>query len=138
MKITTIGHIPPDELERRMESTLPKKPTAAQRRRIKIWQKYQHRCAYCGKDIAYKDMQVDHIWPKFGGGGNELENLNPSCRACNFYKSTLTLEQFRDRIQGQIKSLRKIFIFRMAEAYGLIQDTKKKVKFYFETVNEKK
>lgn len=101
-----------------------------------VYEKYNGHCAYCGRVLAYKDMQVDHIWPKFGGGGNELENLNPSCRACNFYKGTFTIEQFRDRIQGQIKSLRKVFIFNMAANYGLIHITEKKVKFYFEKVNQ--
>lgn len=26
-----------------------------------VYQKYGGRCAYCGRPIAYKDMQVDHL-----------------------------------------------------------------------------
>ena len=29
--------------------------------RIKVWEKYNHHCAYCGCKLEYKDMQVDHI-----------------------------------------------------------------------------
>lgn len=29
--------------------------------RIALYDRYNHRCAYCGCDLEYKDMQVDHI-----------------------------------------------------------------------------
>lgn len=32
--------------------------------RLKVYNKYGGRCAYCGREIEYKDMQVDHIVPK--------------------------------------------------------------------------
>ena len=28
-----------------------------------VYRKYGGRCAYCGRAIAYKDMQVDHFRP---------------------------------------------------------------------------
>ena len=139
MNITTVGHIPPDELESRIQPTNPKKPTKAQRRRIEIWNKYHHRCAYCGGVLAYKDMQVDHIHARSRGGKDDIENYNPSCRACNFYKGDGSIEWFRLQIGEQVRRLRKTqFIFRMAESFGLIKDTKKEVKFYFETVKTEK
>ena len=36
--------------------------------RIKVWVKYVHHCAYCGKEIKLEDMQVDHFVPKNRGG----------------------------------------------------------------------
>lgn len=115
--------------------------------RLQIYNKYNGHCAYCGKPIEYKDMQVDHIKPLFHNWSNEekerilpkgyfgddsIENMNPSCRSCNFYKSTLTLESFRNDI-GQITSrLNKLFIYRLAKAYGLINETNNEVKFYYE------
>lgn len=36
--------------------------------RIKVWEKYGHHCAYCGKEIKLEDMQVDHFVPKNRGG----------------------------------------------------------------------
>lgn len=29
--------------------------------RQKVYEKYDGHCAYCGKKLEYKDMQVDHI-----------------------------------------------------------------------------
>ena len=34
--------------------------------REQVHLKYHGRCAYCGKKIAYKDMQVDHLIPLEG------------------------------------------------------------------------
>lgn len=31
--------------------------------REQIYHKYDGRCAYCGREIEYKDMQVDHLEP---------------------------------------------------------------------------
>ena len=31
-----------------------------------VYNKYNGRCAYCGREIAYKNMQVDHFIPKNG------------------------------------------------------------------------
>ena len=31
--------------------------------RLKVYDKYRGHCAYCGKEIVMKDMQVDHIIP---------------------------------------------------------------------------
>lgn len=36
--------------------------------RIKVWEKYGHHCAYCGKEIKFEDMQVDHFVPENRGG----------------------------------------------------------------------
>lgn len=33
-------------------------PTAM---RKKLYEKYNHRCAYCGCELEYKDMQIDHV-----------------------------------------------------------------------------
>lgn len=31
--------------------------------REEVYRKYDGHCAYCGREIAYKDMQVDHFRP---------------------------------------------------------------------------
>ena len=59
-----------------------------------VFKKYDGKCAYCGIDLV-KGWNVDHINPKINGGGNELENLNPSCKDCNNYKCHSQLETFR-------------------------------------------
>lgn len=104
--------------------------------RQRVYKKYNGHCAYCGKAIAYKDMQVDHIQARYIGGKDNLENYNPACRPCNFYKSTMTIDQFRDELKKVQGRLRKVFIYRLAVAYGLVEEKDLNVQFYFERSNQ--
>lgn len=107
--------------------------------------------AYCGKEIAYKDMQVDHITPllrnfpdwqiEIGGwtrGTDDIDNLLPSCRSCNFRKGTCDLEDFRKQVKAQCETLCKTFQGRMSLSYGLIVKVDKPIVFYFEKLNNQK
>ena len=103
-----------------------------------VYQKYNGHCAYCGCKLEYKDMQVDHVISVYGkDGSNNLDNLMPTCRMWNFYKSTYSLDDFRKNLESLYERLRKPFIYRLALKYGLIEEHKKKVKFYFENEEEK-
>lgn len=102
-----------------------------------VWRKYGGRCAYCGKELDIKDMQVDHIVPKRLGEDNNFDNLNPSCRLCNHYKRATPLEIFRSWTLGDLASrFRKIYIVRVAERYGIITINGFDGKFYFEKIKE--
>lgn len=105
--------------------------------RLKVHEKYHGRCAYCGKKISYEDMQVDHIKSVYLGGENDIDNLLPACRSCNFYKSTYDIEKFRKRISTITQRLPKEFIYRVALDFGLIKETSKEVIFYFESHRQK-
>ena len=70
-------------------------------------------------------------------GSNDLDNLMPTCRMCNFYKSTYSLDDFRKNLETLHERLQKTFIYRLALKYGLIEEHKKKVNFYFENEEEK-
>jgi len=101
--------------------------------RLKVWHKYNERCSYCGEGLEYKKMQVDHIDAKYLGGANEIENYNPSCRGCNFYKSTFTIDGFRQQLSTLHERFNKIFIVKMAIRYGILKYKPFSGKFYFET-----
>lgn len=114
--------------------------------RQQLYEKCNHRCAYCGCNLEYKDMQVDHIKSvylhddyKHDMAESDLygeENLLPACRQCNFYKSTLSIDQFRKRLKETIwTNLRKDFSYRMALKYGLIEECEVDIRFYFEELN---
>jgi 5-methylcytosine-specific restriction endonuclease McrA len=50
-------------------------------------------CYYCGKNVSYKKITMDHLVPLARGGRSTKENLVPSCKACNnLKKSMLPLE----------------------------------------------
>ena len=117
-------------------------------KRIEVWNKYDHHCAYCGCELQYKDMQVDHIdsvythcdytKEKTLSEINEDDNLMPTCRQCNLYKSTFDLEEFRNRLTSvMMKNLQKTFQYRLALKYGLIKENINPVEFYFEKVKKK-
>lgn len=113
--------------------------------RLSLYEKYNHKCAYCGSDLEYKDMQIDHVASVYANTDikknmTEKEmysekNLMPACRQCNFYKSSMTLEDFRKRIRiVMMNNLRKDFGYRMAIKYGLVVENDKDIVFYFETI----
>lgn len=111
--------------------------------RLRVYNSYNGHCAYCGCKIEYKEMQIDHINSVYRTmiiSGNIDENINnymPSCRQCNFYKSTFTLEYFRERLSTILmNNLRKQFNYKLALKYGLIQENIKPIKFYFEKIDE--
>ena len=115
------------------------------KQRQQVYAKYNGHCAYCGKEIAYEEMQVDHIKPKQRGwvynpdnvGTDTMDNYNPSCRACNFRKGLLTVEQFRSELVEQCKGIiKRSFQVRQSIDYGLIQVNIKPIVFYFEKVNQ--
>lgn len=113
--------------------TIPKKI------RQQVYEKYDGHCAYCGIKLEMKDMQVDHIDPVYRAYydhrevDESIDNYNPACRACNFYKGVWPLEKFRNNIQHMlIGKLRKDFNYKMLVKYGMIREDFKPVRFYFE------
>jgi len=91
--------------------------------RQQVFDKYNGHCAYCGRKIEMKEMQVDHIIPiAYSCYGprdkaeevrkmfedesiNAIDNLMPACRACNFYKGINDIERFRNRIKSELDTL---------------------------------
>lgn len=126
-----------------------------------IRQKFGGRCAYCGCKLQ-KNWHVDEVEPiqrriKYKRDINGhvihndkfqpvcetiiqhperliIDNQFPSCPSCNMMKKDYSIEGFRCLIQGFIKSLNSYSVqYKLAKKYGLIQETGKEVKFYFET-----
>ena len=98
-------------------------------------------------------MQVDHIIPKemFRQGYcgvfktpyflshltildmNHRDNLHPSCRTCNKWKSANDLEFFRNELSKQTERLNLYSAnYRIAKMYNQIIETKEKIVFFFE------
>lgn len=122
-----------------------------------VFNKYSGKCSYCGCDITKKDFQVDHLIPKAFWEStiknkfkvpiflkhltiddvDHFDNLMPTCRVCNKWKSAHSLELFRTELQEQIKRLNDYSSnYRMAKKYNLISEQPKEIKFYFETYNQ--
>ena len=124
-----------------------RKPLSKTKRAL-VYAKYNGRCGYCGKLLeTVGSMTVDHIEPvrlvesknelKFANDKNNVDNLMPSCYACNTYKGGLSLEHFREQLKKLInEKQRSLFAtttkHNLAINYGQIQFTNWNGVFYFE------
>ena len=106
--------------------------------REQVYQKYNGHCAYCGETIEYKEMQVDHFAPVYLFGDNiDIKNLMPACRSCNLYKSTYTIEKFRNQLSEIPNRLsRDSAIYKIAKRYNLICEIDEPVKFFYENFQD--
>lgn len=122
---------------------MSKHKSISKKKRIQVYEKYQGHCAYCGCELEYKDMQVDHIKSVYLHNDYhddmtedelyDISNLMPACRMCNFYKSEGDIEQLRNRLSDElIRNMRNPFDYRLALKYGLIQENIHPIIFYFE------
>ena len=110
--------------------------------RERIYQKYNGHCAYCGRDIAYKEMQVDHYYPqckekfylrRFKIDVHAESNLMPTCRRCNHYKRARTPKQFRELMKTLHERLESIYILKVAVDFGMATIKPFDGQFYFES-----
>lgn len=64
---------------------------------------------------------------------DRIENLFPSCRACNIDKNASTLEGWRQQLQDRANVCRRNYsAFRHAERFGLVVVIDKPIVFWFE------
>jgi 5-methylcytosine-specific restriction endonuclease McrA len=134
MKYPKPGAKPKKEKQKK-QSSIVLKPD----QRMKIYQKYGGRCAYCGNGIEYNLFQVDHKLPKrqFRDVQNAdfWENLMPSCRRCNHYKRAHSLEYFRKLLMTIQDRISNDYLVKVAIDYGVVNFTPFDGVFYFEKQN---
>lgn len=111
-----------------------------------VYKKYNGHCAYCGCLLDYKQMQVDHIHSLYATSiehnlvddpdivqNDDLGNLMPSCRQCNYYKAESDIEGFRSKLKDWLeKTCIDTFQARLAMKYGILTYKPWDGKFYFE------
>ncbi len=108
-----------------------------------VYKKMDGHCAYCGRPITMREMQIDHVIPiKFQGREdrdlNAMDNLLPACRRCNHYKDTMSVETFRSMLEREPEILaRDSVAYRNAVRFGLVIPNPGPVKFYFERKGER-
>lgn len=115
--------------------------------------KFGGRCAYCGCELGER-WHADHIesverkLARVNGRvvstsemwrpeRDTIDNLNPACAPCNIDKHCMTLEGWRSKLQDACNVLqRNQPTYRHALRFGLVQETKIRVTFYFERVRD--
>lgn len=125
---------------------MQKRKALTPRLREAVYYKYDGHCAYCGKKLNTKEFQVDHLIPiqreRFGKYTEEqlerFDNYMPTCRRCNHYKRAHSLETFRRYIEEIPKKLQDNYICKVGVDYTLVEFHPRKIKFYFEMIEEEK
>lgn len=118
----------------------------SKKQRAELKLKFGGRCAYCGCELGDK-WHADHVEPIYRGydtpsgmlnpQNERADNYFPACKPCNLFKSVFSVEQFRVEIQAQAERARAYSVnFRTAERFGLVQEVKKQVVFWFEVFND--
>lgn len=109
-----------------------------------VYDKCNGHCAYCGCELTMKDMQIDHAYSQYHAKyhneeiNNDIDNLMPSCRQCNFYKHESNIEGFRNKLNTILQySCKKDFVVRLAIKYGFLNVGNWDGRFYFEKINKK-
>ncbi len=84
-------------------------------KRLRIYNKYDGHCSYCGDAIHETNFEVDHLYPKNRGSGkgftdtDDISNLMPSCFKCNRWKGSKNINSFRTSISNKYQPYVKFF-----------------------------
>ena len=117
----------------------------SRRLREKIHNKFDGHCAYCGREISFTEMQVDHYYPqckakfylrRFKIDVHAETNLMPTCRRCNHYKRARTPNQFRELMITLHERLEGIYILKVAVDFGMANIKPFDGLFHFEKLRQ--
>jgi hypothetical protein len=70
-----------------------------------LLEKFDHQCAYCGRELSDAMLEIEHMTPKIRGGTNELSNLVIACSTCNREKGTRTPEEWAEDLRTSQSSI---------------------------------
>lgn len=113
--------------------------------RERVHKKFGGHCAYCGKLLEYKQMQIDHYYPqckekfyarRFKIDVHAEDNLMPTCRRCNHYKRASSPGQFRKLMKTLHERLEQIYILKVAVDFGMATIKPFDGSFYFERIRQ--
>ena len=90
--------------------------TDAERRAV--YAKTNGRCAYCGRKMTFGEMAVDHVVSLHNRGADDLSNMVPACRACNYYKRGSNPDGFRRKLKRAFaKDVKCAFVEELERSY---------------------
>lgn len=112
------------------------------KKRQAIWDKSGGKCWYCGTKLSEK-WDADHFHPVIRHPGTQkmlipefdvIENLVPSCKPCNNFKHSHTIDGFRFVINEQFDNVPKNSTgMRQLMRLNLVDIERKPIEFWFES-----
>lgn len=81
--------------------------------RMTVYQKCNGHCAYCGCNLEYRDMQVDHVIPLNGWseqGTDTVDNMLPNCKKKFFLHIIKLSLDVRYNVRYYIYDIRNLVI----------------------------
>jgi hypothetical protein len=98
----------PDEIETCCKSRAERQPTEpasgvrpsdidyynVRENRIKVYERDEYKCRYCGKQLTRFTCTLDHVKPVAEGGDNSFENIVTACLDCNSRKNGRAVGDF--------------------------------------------
>lgn len=96
---------------------------------------YLKRCVYCGREITFKEMEIDHVYPRNIHNIEEQDvnyraisnndNYVIACPDCNRLKSNRTADEFLQYVREDLlNDLHKNIKYRVALQMGIISEDK--------------
>lgn len=76
----------------RKESVSALRKGISQKLRIKVLQKFNFKCRFCGRNPPNVKLDIDHIVPVALGGKNYVSNLQVLCKECNSGKKDTVIK----------------------------------------------
>lgn len=85
--------------------------------KVYIYEREKKKCFYCGKNLKFRQITLDHYLPKSKGGTEDIFNLVLSCRKCNRLKGNKIPRNYERKI---IKLFQKAFYDKMIKIGNII------------------
>jgi 5-methylcytosine-specific restriction endonuclease McrA len=63
-------------------------------KRLRIFERDEYRCVYCGAQFAAEELTIDHVQARVRGGDRSEGNLVTACGTCNTLKGHRRLSDF--------------------------------------------
>ena len=126
---------------KRVNSMRHKRKYINQNVRNQVFKRYEGHCAYCGCELNKDEMVIDHFFPVSRwkrahreGEVDDVLNLMPSCKSCNYWKGAKSPGGFRNFLAKQFDTVYKESAgFRNLLRYGQVYPSiHKSIRFYYQ------
>ncbi|SHJ93113.1 HNH endonuclease [Paramaledivibacter caminithermalis] len=68
-----------------------------------IYTRHNGICYFCGKKLLFRQVSLDHYFPKSKGGPDDIFNLVCSCKRCNKYKKSFIPNDYKEVMMDLFK-----------------------------------